>query len=87
MEKIAKQTSPLISAAELAEKMAQRNVVVIDARAGADAKKRYAEAHLEGAIHVDLEKDLSQPVADASQGGRHPLPPVKDFAALLGRLG
>lgn len=87
MEKIAKQTSPLISAAELAELMLKQKPVIIDARAGADAKKRYAEAHLEGAIHVDLEKDLSQPVTDASDGGRHPLPPVKDFAALLGKLG
>ena len=87
MEKIATQTSPLIRAAELAERMAQKNIIVIDARAGADAKKRYTEAHLEGAIHVDLEKDLSQPVTDASNGGRHPLPPVKEFTALLGRLG
>ena len=87
MEKIATQTSSLIRAAELAERMAQKNIVVIDARAGADAKKRYTEAHLEGAIHVDLEKDLSQPVTDASIGGRHPLPPVKEFTALLGRLG
>ena len=87
MEKIATQTSPLIRAAELAERMAQKNIIVIDARAGADAKKRYTEAHLESAIHVDLEKDLSQLVTDASNGGRHPLPPVKEFTALLGRLG
>lgn len=84
MEKIVKQNSPLIGVAELKTK---EQVVLIDARAGADAKKRYAEAHLEGAIHVDLEKDLSQPVTDASNGGRHPLPQVKEFAELLGRLG
>lgn len=87
MEKTSKQKSPLISAVELTALMAKQKVVLIDARAGADAKKRYADAHLEGAIHVDLEKDLSQPVTDASEGGRHPLPPVKDFAALLGKLG
>lgn len=87
MEKMTKQKSPLISAAELAVLKTKQKIVLIDARAGADAKKRYADAHLEGAIHVDLEKDLSQPVVDAASGGRHPLPPVKDFTALLGKLG
>lgn len=87
MEKTTKQNSPLISVTELVKLRTKQKVVLIDARAGADAKKRYAEAHLEGALHVDLEKDLSQPVSDASNGGRHPLPPVKEFTALLGRLG
>ena len=87
MKKTSEQKSPLISAVELTALMAEQKVVLIDARAGADAKKRYAEGHLEGAIHVDLEKDLSQPIADASKGGRHPLPPVKGFTALLGKLG
>jgi thiosulfate/3-mercaptopyruvate sulfurtransferase len=34
-------------------------------------------------LYVDLDKDLSLKGPDASKGGRHPLPPVKDFAALL----
>ena len=82
-----KRRSPLISAAELDIVTATQLIVLIDARAGADAKKRYNEAHLENAIYVDLEKDLSTPVTDASNGGRHPLPPVNDFAVLLGKLG
>ncbi len=87
MENGTNQKSPLISAAELAALITTQKIILIDARAGADAKKRYNDAHLEGAIYVDLEKDLSQPVTDASKGGRHPLPQLKDFTTLLGRLG
>ncbi len=86
MEKV-KQKSPLISSAELAKLMATGNIILIDARTGPDARGKYNAEHLEGAQYVDLENDLSKKNADPSNGGRHPLPPVKDFATLLGRLG
>lgn len=79
--------SPLISAAELNKELTDNNLVIIDARTGPDAKEKYNTAHIEGAVFADLEKDLAKKAADASMGGRHPLPPVKDFAAWLGKIG
>src|SRR5262245_38151458 len=84
---VMKKISPIISAVELGKLMDKKAVVLIDARTGADAKEKFDAEHLDGASFVDLDKDLSQKGADASNGGRHPLPPVKDFAVLLGRLG
>src|SRR4030095_2559771 len=83
MQKIA----PIIKAPELEKLMEKESVVLIDARTGADALEKYNSEHLAGALYVDLEKDLSLKGPDASQGGRHPLPPAKDFVAFLGRLG
>ena len=79
--------SPLISSVDLAKLMGAENLVLIDARTGPDAREKYNAEHLRDAQYVDLEKDLSSKSADPSNGGRHPLPPFKDFAALLGRLG
>ncbi|GAA3931004.1 sulfurtransferase [Hymenobacter algoricola] len=78
---------PLITAHELQRRQAAGSVVLLDARSGPDAPARYAAGHLPGARFVDLEHDLARPTADAAQGGRHPLPPVADFARLLGQLG
>jgi thiosulfate/3-mercaptopyruvate sulfurtransferase len=80
--------SPLISVADLLKLMqVEEKLVLIDARTGAAAKESYTTGHLANAQFVELEKDLSQRTSDAANGGRHPLPTVKDFAALLGRLG
>jgi thiosulfate/3-mercaptopyruvate sulfurtransferase len=87
MEITKQQKSPLISSVELSKLMAAGNIVLIDARTGPDAREKYNAEHLEDAQYVDLEKDLSKKSADPSNGGRHPLPPVKDFSELLGRLG
>ena len=83
MEKI----SPVISAADVIKLKGKQHPVLIDARTGPDALEKYNKEHLEDALYADLEKDLSLKGPDPSKGGRHPLPPVKDFAALLGRLG
>lgn len=61
--------------------------ILIDARGGPDALARYQAAHLDGALHVDLDRDLSEKPKDAAYGGRHPLPDIKRFASLLGNLG
>lgn len=47
----------------------------------------YLAGHVQGAIHAALDRDLAAPVGDAARGGRHPLPSVADFAALLGQWG
>lgn len=61
--------------------------VLLDARPRDAGRRAFRQQHLAGAHHVELDADLSAPVEDASCGGRHPLPDVATFCALLGRLG
>jgi thiosulfate/3-mercaptopyruvate sulfurtransferase len=82
-----KNNAPIIKAAEAQLYLNDAATVVIDARSGADAYHRYQSAHLQGALHVDLDKDLSEKPADPAAGGRHPLPDIKKFTTLLGNLG
>jgi len=61
--------------------------VLLDARPDAAA---YRAGHLAGAIHADLNSQLSgasDPGFDPSRGGRHPLPPIERWAAQLGAWG
>jgi thiosulfate/3-mercaptopyruvate sulfurtransferase len=78
--------SPIISAAEASVALSRPNVVVVDARGGADARQRYDKAHVANAIFFDLEKDLSKK-GDPSSGGRHPLPDPSAFGRLLEDAG
>jgi len=81
--------SPLISSSELAAHLGDPAWFVADCRfeLGKPEAGRAAwrAGHIPGAVHVDLERDLSAPVTSAT--GRHPLPSPADFAATLGRLG
>ncbi|MGZ3752325.1 MAG: sulfurtransferase [Mucilaginibacter sp.] len=77
--------SPIIEIDEL--RSATGPIILIDARAGADAYQRYLAGHLENAQFADLDKDLAQKPENAAFGGRHPLPSLEDFAKLLGKLG
>jgi thiosulfate/3-mercaptopyruvate sulfurtransferase len=85
-------STPLVGADELAAALRRvpDHVVVCDVRWYLDdherGRREYDEGHLPGARFVDLTSDLALPPAGA-RGGRHPLPPVADFAATLGRLG
>lgn len=79
--------TPVIQPQELLQLRSSSDLVLIDARTGPGAKDAYATGHLEGALHVDLEEELAQKGPTPAVGGRHPLPPVERFAALLGRLG
>ncbi|MEH6609403.1 MAG: sulfurtransferase [Halioglobus sp.] len=45
----------------------------------------YLAGHIPGAYYLDLNRDLSAPVAE--HGGRHPLPEPQTFAATLARFG
>ncbi|MGZ5085460.1 MAG: sulfurtransferase [Usitatibacter sp.] len=77
--------SPLVSPEELSR--APRTYRLIDARPGPAA---YAAGHLAGAVHADLNRDLSDALApgfDAARGGRHPLPAPERFARTLGAWG
>jgi thiosulfate/3-mercaptopyruvate sulfurtransferase len=77
--------SPLIEINDPA--LSGANTILIDARAGQNTHQRYLDGHLKNAAFVDLDKDLAAKVTDAAIGGRHPLPDIHDFAALLGKLG
>lgn len=78
---------PLIKPDELA-RLLDHNVpiVLIDARAGLDAKEKYLTSHLKSAAFVHLENDLSN-IGNPKNGGRHPLPDTSVFGKTLGRLG
>jgi thiosulfate/3-mercaptopyruvate sulfurtransferase len=76
---------PLIEIDEL--RSATDRIILIDARAGADAYQRYLAGHLEGAQFADLDRDLAIKSENPAYGGRHPLPPIEDFARLLGKWG
>ncbi|MGH6630065.1 MAG: sulfurtransferase [Burkholderiales bacterium] len=51
----------------------------------AAGEQQYREAHLPGALHAHLDRDLS--AAKNGRNGRHPLPEAKAFIAWLGRQG
>ena len=79
----------LIEVEGLAAALGDPDWVVIDCRfdlldpeAGA---KHYAEAHIPGARHANLDRDLAR--EPGPEDGRHPLPRPEDFAARLEALG
>jgi thiosulfate/3-mercaptopyruvate sulfurtransferase len=61
------------------------NTVILDAR----PREAYEAGHLEGAIHADLETQLSSAStnANAAHGGRHPLPPIERWLAQVAAWG
>ena len=67
----------------------QTTAVIFDCRfALADAeagRNDYLAGHIPGACYLDLNRDLSAPLA--GHGGRHPLPEPGIFAATLARFG
>ncbi|MBS0581567.1 MAG: sulfurtransferase [Proteobacteria bacterium] len=81
--------SPLISAADLAAQLGDADLLVVDCRFEladpAKGAREYAQAHVQGAVHADLDHDLS----DLSKPGlgRHPLPDAAAFSAVLARWG
>jgi thiosulfate/3-mercaptopyruvate sulfurtransferase len=78
---------PLISVDELAARVGDADLRVIDCRwylgRPGEGHAAYDGGHLPGAIHVDVDADL----AAAEGPGRHPLPDPGAFAARLGALG
>jgi thiosulfate/3-mercaptopyruvate sulfurtransferase len=77
----------LISAAELAALLDHPDVRIADVRwslaAPAGGRAAYGDAHLPGAVFVDLDTVLTAPAGP----GRHPLPDPAAFVAALGALG
>jgi len=82
--------TPLISANQLEEIInSGENVLLCDCRfdlVDAEAgRKAYEESHIPGAIHVDLDHDLSG--HKNGSNGRHPLPSPESWAKTKTRLG
>lgn len=77
--------SPLIEIID--PKIFDPATIVMDVRAGADARQRYLAGHLPNAVFASLDDDLAEHPADPAFGGRHPLPSLQDFAATLTRWG
>lgn len=50
-----------------------------------EGRAAYAAGHIPGAVHLDVDTDLSDPAS--VEAGRHPLPTPERFAAALGRAG
>lgn len=75
----------IVSASALGARI--HDVRILDCRSGPDAHARYLERHLAGALHADLERDLSGDRSHPERGGRHPLPSIEAWSATLGRFG
>ena len=79
----------LTSSDDLASRLGERHLRIVDCRfdlmAPDAARQAYLEGHIPGAVYADLDRDLSGPVRPDS--GRHPLPDVKDARATFSRLG
>lgn len=76
--------SPVIQPIELLNLIQDEKIILIDASFGS---AKYLERHLSGALHVDLNTDLSDIKDDFAKGGRHPLPHPQKFCELLENLG
>ncbi|GGX70847.1 sulfurtransferase [Streptomyces minutiscleroticus] len=80
--------NPLVSASRLAHDLAGPTPpTVLDVRwqlGGPNLRSAYEEAHIPGAVYVDLDTELAGP---AGSGGRHPLPDPEAFGASMRAAG
>jgi thiosulfate/3-mercaptopyruvate sulfurtransferase len=79
----------LVDVGWLAQHLGDPSVLIADCRfelaKPAAGRAAYDEAHVPGAVYLDLERDLSGP--RQAHGGRHPLPDRDAFCRRLGALG
>jgi len=73
----------------LADHLNDTNLVIVDCCFALaephQGREQYAAGHIPGAWYLDLNRDLSGPVQ--SHGGRHPMPNLDVFRAVLERIG
>lgn len=79
----------LVDGPTLAARLDDPELRLLDARAvlgdPAAGAAAYARSHLPGAVHADLDRDLSD--HSVAGQGRHPLPQPDDFARRVGEWG
>lgn len=78
---------PIIQVEELLELYKTKNIVIVDASNGKNAKENYDKKHLDTAQFIDLNTQLATIPDNFANGGRHPLPPIEKFAETLLQLG
>ena len=79
--------SPIIEADELLKIYKNPNVMIFDVSNIKNAKSNYEIEHLEGAFFIDLNSQLAAVKTNFSDGGRHPLPKIENFAKTLTDFG
>jgi len=81
----------LIDVPALAELIRRDDVLVVDCRFAladpAAGARVHAQSHIPGAVHADLDRDLSDLTKTKAGLGRHPLPEATAFSGLLARWG
>ena len=78
---------PIIQVEELLELYKTKNIVIVDASNGKNAKENYNKKHLDTAQFIDLNTQLATIPDNFADGGRHPLPSIEKFAKTLQQLG
>lgn len=78
---------PIIETEELLNIYLHSEVMIFDVSNHKNAKSNYENQHIKGAYFIDLNTQLADIKNDLSQGGRHPLPDIKDFAKTLSDFG
>ena len=79
--------SPIIHAVELLELYQKEELLLMDVSNGKNARENYKKKHLDKALFVDLNSQLAAVTTDFKNGGRHPLPNIKDFAQTVSNIG
>jgi len=79
--------SPIIHAEDLKQIFFEKDLIILDASTGKNARSNYETNHLVGAIYIDLDSQLAKIEQDVSHGGRHPLPILVDFLKTISNIG
>lgn len=84
--------SPLITAEQLQQAQASGAPLLIldgsfDLGNPANGHKAFLEEHVPGAVHVDLDSELSTSEEEGASGGRHPLPQREQVARWAAQKG
>ena len=81
--------SNMVNAKWLKENLNNDKLVIVDCRFSLMdkeyGKRSFDESHIEGAVRVDIETELSAPVKE--HGGRHPLPSAEELKTTFENIG